>query len=79
MRQLRLARIARAASARSGGECQRDFSDLTSSGSGDGPWTVTGSVDAGNSFGAPLRSRFVCTTHREGEGDWVLHNLTGLR
>lgn len=56
-----------------------DFSSVTASGEGDGPWTVRGSVDADNSFGAAIRSAFVCTTHREGEGDWVLDSLTGIR
>jgi hypothetical protein len=35
-----------------------DFSDEEVSGAG--PWTVTGSVDAENSFGAKLRSQWTC-------------------
>lgn len=36
-----------------------------------GHYTVMGSVDAQNSFGAPIRSGFVCTMHSAG-GRWVL-------
>jgi hypothetical protein len=35
-----------------------DFSDVETSGIG--PWTVTGVVDAENSFGAMLRSHWTC-------------------
>ncbi len=37
------------------------FRELAISGSGVGPWTVRGYVDAQNSFGANLRSKFSCT------------------
>lgn len=40
--------------------------ELTISGEGDGPWKVTGYVDAENSFGAKLRSRYYCEMHFEG-------------
>jgi len=54
-----------------------DFSNVTHS--GDSPrWTVTGSVDAENSFGASLRSDWTCTVRLDG-GDFVLESLTGLR
>jgi hypothetical protein len=36
------------------------FSELRISGSGDGPWTVIGWVDAANAFGAKLRKPYVC-------------------
>lgn len=36
-----------------------------------GNYTVMGSVDAENSFGAPIRSSFVCTMHSTGD-QWVL-------
>lgn len=36
------------------------------SGSGMGPWTVIGYVDAQNSFGAKIRSGYLCTVHYEG-------------
>ena len=42
-----------------------DFNDVTASGSG--PWTVVGSVDAENSFGAKLRNRWTCTIRLEGD------------
>lgn len=41
------------------------FTGVTSTGSG--PWEVTGSVDADNSFGASLRSDWECTIRLEGE------------
>lgn len=34
-------------------------------------YTVTGSVDAQNSFGAPIRSTFICIMHSSGD-QWVL-------
>lgn len=36
-----------------------DFSNTTTTNSGD-QWTVEGDVDAENSFGAPIRNRYVC-------------------
>lgn len=41
------------------------FTDTTSTGVG--PWTVTGSVDAENSFGAALRRRWTCTIRLDGD------------
>lgn len=43
-------------------------------------WTVTGSVDAENSFGAKLRTAYVCTVRpADATGDnWTLESLTGL-
>lgn len=37
------------------------------SGSGAGPWTVTGTVDADNSFGAKIRSSYQCTVTMSGD------------
>lgn len=37
------------------------------SGSGAGPWTVTGTVDAENSFGAKIRSEYQCTVTMSGD------------
>jgi len=37
-----------------------DF-DSNASGSGSGPWKVTGTVDAQNSFGATVRASYGCT------------------
>jgi len=36
----------------------------------DGDWTITGAVDAENSFGATLRSTWTCNARVEGD-DWV--------
>ena len=43
-------------------------------------WTVRGSVDAENSFGARLRMNYVCTVRpADAAGDnWTLVSLTGL-
>lgn len=41
--------------------------ELQISGSGTGPWTVVGYVDAQNSFGAMLRQNYFCKVHFEGE------------
>jgi hypothetical protein len=52
------------------------FSGLSHSGS-DTRWTVTGVVDAENSFGAKLRMDWTCQVHLV-DGDWLLDSLTGL-
>lgn len=44
-------------------------------GNGDGPYTVTSSVDSQNGFGALVRSYFICTVQREGD-NWRLTRLT---
>lgn len=56
-----------------------DFSDVTASQSG-GDWTVTGTVDSDNLFGAKVRNTFTCTVRpRSGDRDtWDLISLTGL-
>lgn len=41
--------------------------ELHITGSGTGPWTVVGYVDAQNSFGAKIRSTFTCTVHYQGD------------
>lgn len=41
--------------------------DSDATGSGAGPWTVSGTVDAGNSFGAKIRSSFGCTVTMSGD------------
>jgi hypothetical protein len=38
-------------------------------------YTVTGSVDAENSFGAPIRSNFICIMHSTGD-QWVLDSAS---
>lgn len=52
------------------------FSGLSHTGTGD-EYTVTGSVDSQNSFGALMRSDFVCTVRANGDS-WHLVSLTGL-
>lgn len=57
-----------------------DFSsifDTTISGSGD-DYTVVGTVDAENSFGALLRSNYTCEVHDDGDDKWSLVSLTGI-
>lgn len=44
-----------------------DFSGVVTAGPDEGPWTVTGSVDAENSFGAALRSPWTCTVRLDGD------------
>lgn len=41
------------------------FSDVSSTGAG--PWTVTGAVDADNSFGASIRSTWSCDVRLDGD------------
>ena len=52
------------------------FGDQISySGDGEGPITVTASVDSENSFGAKLRSPYVCTVSSTGGDNWKLDSL----
>ena len=41
----------------------------------DAGWIVTGNVDAQNSFGAKLRSTFVCQVHPTGDS-WTLDSIS---
>lgn len=41
--------------------------ELSADGPDAGPWTITGTVDAENSFGASLRLSFECAVRLEGE------------
>lgn len=45
------------------------YSSVVTGGAGTqhGPWTVEGTVDADNSFGAKIRSSYVCTTKMDGD------------
>lgn len=52
------------------------FSAVSHTGSGSF-YTVTGAVDAQNSFGAMLRLNFTCKVTSQGD-KWVLTSLTGL-
>lgn len=51
-----------------------EFTGVTVSES-DGVYTVTGSVDAQNSFGALIRSTFTCKVRETGD-NWVLDSAT---
>lgn len=55
-----------------------EFSGLEATAGDRGRWTVTGSVDAQNGFGAQVRSDFTCVVEYNG-GDWLLVRITGLR
>jgi hypothetical protein len=48
---------------------------VTYSGSDDGPWSVAASVDSENSFGAKLRSTYICTVLHKSGDDWSLVHL----
>jgi hypothetical protein len=50
--------------------------DTTATG-GPTTFTVTGTVDSQNSFGAMVRNEFTCVTTARGE-EWVLDSLSGL-
>jgi hypothetical protein len=50
--------------------------EVVVTGVGDGPYVVRSSVDSENSFGAKLRSDFVCTVTYAGDDNWRLAGLT---
>lgn len=52
-----------------------DFSDETVASQGR-TWTVNGSVDAENSFGAKLRNSFACVVKYNGKDNYDLVKLT---
>ncbi len=54
-----------------------EFSDETTAGGG-ARWTITGVVDAENSFGAKVRSNYVCIVTDQGD-TWRLESLTGVK
>jgi hypothetical protein len=47
-----------------------DFNDGSVTGAGAGPYTITGTVDAQNSFGAMLRSDWTCTIEYRADEKW---------
>ncbi|QDY06166.1 hypothetical protein FJK98_02470 [Micromonospora sp. HM134] len=53
-----------------------EFTGITHTGYGS-DYTVTGSVDAQNTFGATIRSTFTCQVRDAGD-EWRLLSLTGL-
>ena len=48
---------------------------VTYSGDGDGPITVSAGVDSENGFGASLRSSYECTVVNTGGDNWRLQGL----
>lgn len=52
------------------------FQNTDHSGTGS-TFTVTGTVDSNNSFGAQIRSPFTCVVHRT-SSSWELRSLSGL-
>lgn len=48
-----------------------DFNDVTATVAGPNTWTVTGTVDADNSFGASLRSTFTCKAESDDGETWT--------
>lgn len=48
------------------------FSGETATDNGDGTWSVTGSVDSENGFGAKLRSTWSCTAKDGGNNSWSI-------
>jgi hypothetical protein len=53
--------------------------EFDSTGSGAGKhWTVTGTVDSENSFGAMMRNDYSCELTYEGNDRWRLDSLSGL-
>ena len=41
-------------------------------------WVSAGTVDAENSFGAKIRSSYLCRMHTDPDGGWVLEGIQGL-
>lgn len=59
---------------KSPGSADYSGEDLTHDGS---TYTLTGSVDSDNSYGASVRNDFTCVVDKSGS-DWTLDSLTGL-
>lgn len=55
-----------------------DFSDEQSKHVRGRVWSVTGSVDSENSFGAMIRNTYVCTVRYVGDDRYRLQSLRGL-
>lgn len=52
-----------------------DDGEVRVTGSGNGPYTVTSTVDAENGFGANIRSSFVCVVNLD-DDTWRLADIT---
>lgn len=52
-----------------------DFSDEAAIENADGSWTVRGTVDSDNSFGASVRNQYVCQVRYASGDNWKLINL----
>lgn len=55
-----------------------DFSGESPEEAGPQTWSVTGSVDSENSFGAMIRNDYVCRIRYTGNDNWRLLRLRGL-
>lgn len=53
----------------------QDDGEVVVTGSGDGPYVVSSTVDSQNGFGALLRSDFTCTVNYTGGSNWRLVDL----
>src|SRR5262245_12555700 len=53
-----------------------DFSDDLTFANNDGSYVVSGAVDAQNSYGTMIRTRYVCTVEPKATGGWRLVSLT---
>ena len=53
----------------------QSYNNFSASGTGEGPFQVSGYVDAENSFGAKIRTQFICELRRTGD-NWQLENLS---
>jgi len=52
----------------------QNYNNFSAWGTGDGPFGITGYVDAQNSFGAKIRTTFTCELRKSGE-NWQLVNI----
>lgn len=52
-----------------------DFNHASETHLGDAVWRVSGTVDSENSFGAKVRTSFVCETEYDGDHKWTLVSL----
>lgn len=53
----------------------QDDGEVSVTGSGNGPYVVTSSVDSENSFGAKLRANFRCTVTNTSGNNWHLDDI----
>lgn len=53
----------------------QSFSDQNITDIGDGRYTIAAWVDSQNSFGALIRTKYICTVKYAGDDKWQLENL----